>query len=104
LLGYHIDQKSPEQDAYFVMRLRKAMLANGNTSDDRSPCSGSPQLAFNLCDDRTTVTLLLNSVCRNLAAVQTDATGKVLAEGRATLSALGIQQISFLEAEAFQPR
>jgi hypothetical protein len=102
--GLNVVQQSPILDDYFVMRLRKALLAPGNTDDDRPPCSGPPQLAFQLADNKSTVTILLNLLCRTLHTVATDGHGRTLEQGHATLSQLGAQQLSFLEAEAFQPR
>lgn len=102
--GLTVVQQSPILDDYFVMRLRKALLAPGNTNDDRPPCSGPPQLAFQLADDASSITILLNLVCRNLQSIATDSAGRTVAQGHAALSQNGVDQLRFLEAEAFQPR
>jgi hypothetical protein len=104
LAGQAVVQQSPALDGYFLMRLRKALLAPGNLIDARSPCSGPPQLAFEFADASSTATILLNFVCQNVRAVEVGPGNKVLSQGSATLSPLGIDQLRFLEAEAFQPR
>lgn len=102
--GLSVLQQSPPQDEYFVMRLRKAMFSPGNINDDRTPCSGPPQLAFQLADNSSTVTILLNLVCQTIHSTATDQAGRTISQGHAAISHNGVDQLRFLEAEAFQPR
>jgi hypothetical protein len=103
LAGQVVLQKSPIQDDYFLMRLRKALFAPGNLIDARSPCNGAPLLAFQFADQTSTATVLLNFVCRNVHTIETGPGNQTL-HASATLSQIGEDQLRFLEAEAFQSR